>query len=278
MVAFSSAWLVLPVLPLLNLAYLQFDDIAHDRYMYLPLVGFSMIAAVAFNSLRGGRATLFGVPAVQVISTGAVALALVISTVFQSLIWADELSLYSHAVQVAPNNRIVKINLANVACERGLNQAGIKLYEEVIERYPDYWLTYYDLGFTYYKLGNLEEADRCFRRVAEVNILSANAFLYLGLIRFRTGRINEAVPYLRHAAEVAEEGSPGYHFALGTVLKVQGDLTGALNEFKEELKVEPEQKAAREQVVEIEKLLRNPGRPGSPAKAEAGVTKRRVVK
>ncbi len=277
-VAFSSAWLVLPVLPLLNLTYLPLNDIAHDRYMYLPLVGFSIIAAVALHSLRMGRATLFGVPAVQVMAAGAVALGLVLSTVFQSLIWADELSLYSHAVQVAPNSRNVKINLANVACERGLYQAGIKLYKDVIERYPDYWLTYYDLGYTYYKLGNLEEADRCFRRVAEFNILSANGFLYLGLIRLKMGRVNEAIPYLRHAAEVAEEGSPGYHFALGIVLKVQGDLTGALNEFKEELKVEPEQKAAREQIVEIEKLLRNPGRLGSPAKAEAGGTKRGVVK
>jgi tetratricopeptide (TPR) repeat protein len=211
-------------------------------------------------------------------AAGAVALALLLSTVFQSLIWADELSLYSHAVQVAPNSRNVKINLANVACERGLYQAGIKLYKDVIERYPDYWLTYYDLGYTYYKLGNLEEADRCFRRVAEFNILSANGFLYLGLIRLKMGRVNEAVPYLRHAAEVAEEGSPGYHFALGTVLKVQGDLAGALNEYKEELIVEPEQKAAREQIVEIEKLLRNPGRPGSPAKAQVGGTKRGVAK
>src|SRR5207245_10530356 len=94
-VAFCSAWLVLPVLPLLNLTYLPLNDIAHDRYMYLPLVGFSMIAAVALHSLRMVRATLFGEPAVAVMAAGAVCLALVLPTAVQSRLWEAEPLHYS---------------------------------------------------------------------------------------------------------------------------------------------------------------------------------------
>src|SRR5437899_10680944 len=94
------------------------------------------------------------------------------------------------------------MTLANVRAQPQSYYACIRLFKDVIVPYPDYWLTYYALGYTYYKLGNLEEADRCFMRVAEFNILSANGFLYLGLIRLRMGRVNEAIPYLRHAAEV----------------------------------------------------------------------------
>ena len=43
-----------------------------------------------------------------------------------------------------------------------------------------------------------------------------------------------------------------YHFALGVMLKTQGDLAGALREFKEELANNPGEQAAAAQVKEIE--------------------------
>jgi hypothetical protein len=46
-----------------------------------------------------------------------------------------------------------------------------------------------------------------------------------------------------------------YHFALGVMLKTRGDLTGALQEFKEELAINPGQKAAAAQIKEIENRL-----------------------
>jgi hypothetical protein len=47
----------------------------------------------------------------------------------------------------------------------------------------------------------------------------------------------------------------GYHFALGVILETRGDLTGALQEFKDELAINPEQQAAVEQIKEIQKRL-----------------------
>ena len=46
-----------------------------------------------------------------------------------------------------------------------------------------------------------------------------------------------------------------YHFALGMMLKTQGDLTGALQEFKEELANNPGEQAAAAQAKEIENQL-----------------------
>jgi protein O-mannosyl-transferase len=256
-VALASVWLILPVVPLLNLRYLPLGESAHDRYLYLPSVGFAIIAAVIFRSLQIGRVKLLGQPALQVASAAIITMALTVSTVVQSLVWADDLLLFKHALDEAPNNRIMKMNLAIVACERGLNQAGIKLYKEVVQQNPVYWPVYYQLGLVYYKLGNLEEADKWFSQAVEINLLYANSFLYLGLTRLKMGRPNEAVPFLRHAIEVSQEGSPVYHFALGCLLRTQGDLKGALEEFKQELAVDPEQNSVKEQIAEIEKLLSN---------------------
>ncbi len=254
-IAFALTWFIVPIVPLFNLSVFLEGDIAHDRYMYLPSVGFALIAALALRELRVGGGRLFRQPAVQVAVALVVVVFFALGTVFQSLMWADDLLLYSRGVQVAPGNRNVKMNLGNVACERGLYQAGIKLFQEVIQEHPDFWAAYYNLGYTYYKLGNLQEANRYLTRATEVDLFRADAFLYLGLTRMKMGRLNEAAPLIRHAIEAAPEGAPVYHFALGLVLKAQGDLRGALEEFKTELLVDPEEQAARDQIIEIETRL-----------------------
>lgn len=256
-IAFASAWLLVPILPLFNLSVFPKGDLVHDRYLYLPSVGFSLLLALGLRELKTGGGKLFGQPGVQVVSGLALTVLLVLGTVLQSLMWADDLLLYTRGLRAAPSNRIVKLNLGIIACERGLYEPGMKLYRELIEQYPDFWLGYYNLGYAYYKLGNLEEASRYLGRASELNLLSPTAFLYLGLTRMKMGRLNEAEPLLRHAVQAAPEGSPGYHFALGIVLKAQGDLKGALDEFKAELQADPEEQAARDQIAEIEMRLRS---------------------
>jgi tetratricopeptide (TPR) repeat protein len=71
----------------------------------------------------------------------------------------------------------------------------------------------------------------------------------------KSGRLDEAIASTRRAIALNPTGF-AYHFALGAMLKAQGDLAGALQEFKQELAVNPEQTAAATQIKEIEKHLR----------------------
>jgi hypothetical protein len=261
-IVFALAWLVVPILPLAHLSVLPKGDIAHDRYLYLSSVGFALLVALALRELPVGRAKLLGWPAVQLLTALGVVVLLTAGTVVQSLVWADDLLLYSRGLAVAPNNRNVKMNLAIVACEHGLYQPGIKLYKELIDQNPDFSLPYYNLGYTYYKLEDLKEADRYLSRATELNAFGANAFLYLGLTRMKLGRLRDAESLIRHAIEAAPEGAPVYHFALGVVLKAEGDLQGARDEFRAELSVDPDERAAYDQVAEVERLLDS--RPSGP--------------
>jgi len=43
-----------------------------------------------------------------------------------------------------------------------------------------------------------------------------------------------------------------YHFALGVILKVQGNLPAALSEFHQEMDLDPDNTSARQQAEEIE--------------------------
>ena len=73
---------------------------------------------------------------------------------------------------------------------------------------------------------------------------------------------SEAQAAIRRAILIRPNGH-GYHFALGLVLKISGDVPGAVDAFRTELMYYPEESAARDQIAEIE--ARVPG--ASPAQS-----------
>jgi len=249
--AFAALLLAAPVLPLLNFRVFLEGEIAHDRYMYLPSVGFAILCALGWRRLKFGSLRIFGQPGIQVLLTVMIGGVLGVATAYQSVYWADNLVLYSHGLKVAPNNALAKINLANLAVKRGYYAAAAKLYQQVLERRPNLWLANYNLGYAYYRQGKLEEAERSIIQATEANPLNAQEFLALGIIRAERGRPDQGERDIRRAIELAPDGANN-HYALGLVLKARGDLAGALSEFKAELANNPEQSAAREQVAEIE--------------------------
>ncbi len=264
-IALASLWLFVPTLLVLNIRALPEGDVAHDRYLYLPSVGFSIIAALALSHFNIGRARFFGQSAAKV----GLALALVgllgLGTLGQSVYWADELSLYSHSYGIAPNNNSAATSLAAVADARGFHSAAIKLYKQVLDRSPKFWRANVNLAYTYYELGQLEEAERYFTRSIEADPVDGNQYLFLGLTRMRLGRLEEAQAAIRRALEV-RPGGPDYHFALGVILETQGKLGGAREEFKAELANHPNHAAAQARIAEIEGRL-NRRRPPKTAVA-----------
>jgi len=110
------------------------------------------------------------------------------------------------------------------------------------------------LALTYYKLGDLPQAEEYFLRAIRTNPNKADQYFYLGMTRFKTNRAPEALACLRQAIAINSQGY-AYHFALGVILKTQGDLPGALREFKAELANYPAEQGAALQVEAVEKQM-----------------------
>jgi tetratricopeptide (TPR) repeat protein len=262
-VALASMWLVLPLLPVLNVQVFGNGQFAHDRYLYMPSVGFSMLVALALRRLPAGRARLLGQPALQVALILVLACALGLSTASQNIYYANHTTFYLHSSAEAPNNDAIKTNLAGLLSEGGHYEEAVRIYEQVIARNPDAGFLNYDLGYTYYRMGKLEEAEYYLARATQLWPNWPTSFFYLGLTQFKMGHLEDAALNLRRALAITPYAD-NYHFALGLVLKMQGNLAGALAEFRAELAFNPEHAEARQQVAEIENALR-PSR--SPASA-----------
>jgi tetratricopeptide (TPR) repeat protein len=109
-------------------------------------------------------------------------------------------------------------------------------------------------------MGHLPEAENYFLEAIRINPRKPDEYFYLGMTQLKSGRTDEAIAAARRAIALNPSGF-AYHFALGVMLKAQGDFAGALREFKEELAVNPGQQAAAVQIKEIEKHLRETEKP-----------------
>lgn len=252
--AMATAWLTLPILPVLNLSVFAEGETVHDRYLYLPSIGFAIIAAIALRHLNLGAAKLFGQPAIQSAVVLVIGLALGVSTSSQHVYWASNLVLYHHGVSRAPESRIAKTGLANELSERGYLDEASKLYKEVVERHPTYWTAVKSMGCNLMRLGKYEDAAAYLSRGIELRPIEPTQYLSISVALQELKRMPEAERSIRQAITLLPKGY-GFHYQLGDVLKTQGNLEAALDEFKIELANNPDFSQAREQMADLEARL-----------------------
>ena len=255
-VRLAVAWLVLPILPVMNITVFYDGELAHDRYLYVPSIGFAILLALAIRHLAAGSTQFFSQPARQVIVVLTLVCALNQATVSQSAYWADNFSLYSRGVEIAPNNFLAINNLGSALAKQGQYEEAIKLYLQAIERKPLYWSANCNLGYSYYALGRYAEAEPWLLRAIEIYPRNGRQYFCLGMTEMKMGRLGNATAMIEHAIEMQPQ-EPDYHYGLGLVFKRQGDLNAALDALKAELIIKPDHPGVTEEMAEIEARLRS---------------------
>jgi len=253
----ALAWLILPIIPVLNLAVFAEGETVHDRYLYLPSIGFSIIVAIALSQIKVGGAKLFGQPAFQAAAALIISIALGVSTASQHVYWSSDLVLYHHGLTRAPESRIAKTGLANELSERGYHDEATKLYKEVVERHPDYWTAIKNLGCNLLRVGKYEEAVSYLNRSIEVRPVEPTQYMSCSVALQELKRMDEAERAIRQAIALQSNGY-GFHYQLGDLLKAHGNLEAALDEFRLEVTNNPDFPQARDQVADLEARLSMP--------------------
>lgn len=252
--AFASLWMALAILPVLNFRLLPEGEIAHDRYLYLPSVGFSILVALAWRQAGFRHARLLARSSWAAALGVAFSVLMAFATARQSLCWSDDLSLNFHAHEIAPQNVSATTSLAAAAAERGMVPAAQALYRQVLESHPDFWRANVNLAYRYYQQGNFAEAVRYFERSAAADPTDGDQFLYLGLAWMHLNRLAEAEGAIRTALLVRPHGH-GYHLGLGLVLKQAGKLAEARQELEAALAADPQDAQTRALLAEVEGQL-----------------------
>ena len=263
-------WFLGTLVPVIGLVQVGQAAMA-DRYAYIPLIG--LFVMFAFGIADWGKQAKFGLwPA---ISAATVLIALSVATYRQIGYWQSNTGLWSRALAVTQNNFIAEDNLggaliledkeeeahphfeaaARINPKDPMSRSNlgtyylthnrmreaVAQYEGAVELTSDPALlaaTYANLGAAYRALGEDEQARKNFEQALRFNPNQFNAWLGLGRLAQKQGKLEEAVSDFTRSVEL-QPTAQGY-FELGRVLAQSGQVPGALDAYQQALKIAPD--------------------------------------
>ena len=105
-------------------------------------------------------------------------------------------------------------------------------------------------GTEHHRAGRFAEAERCYRRVLELDRRNADAWNLLGLIAQRAGNAAAAIECLREAIALGPQVA-AYYNNLGTIFEQDGQFEDAIACFQEAIRVRPDYATAYSNLGEL---------------------------
>lgn len=222
--SFAIAWFFLALVPVYNIVPIH--NIIASRYLYLPCVGYSILAS--FVLLRLWRSGLFSIDAklLRQIGRDLMVIALVgysAVTVMRNMTWKNDLTLWMELVDFYPGNPYVRAELGTYFNQAGLKSDAKNQWQKALEIDPYCAQAHNGIGILYIEQKDYTQAVKHFEQalrnepkfsdaknnLAVAYVLSGNrdkaVFLWQDMLREQPG-YDKAVHNLRVIEHKISEG------------------------------------------------------------------------
>lgn len=214
---------------------------ASDRYAYIPSIGILLIAGFLIARFLEQDVRMSRMRArVRGVTTGGVALTAVLGVLAsaQSLVWRDTVTLFEHAIALAPAPSYeAHNNLGNAYRSRGEFEKALKQYDLSVGIKP-HSRTYANMGAVYRSLGRFDEAHDAYRDALRIEPRSAEAHFGLGILFAAQGREQEALASYDRALAFAPDMAHAY-VNIGAVHMHAGRTDDALAAYRKAIGIDP---------------------------------------
>jgi tetratricopeptide (TPR) repeat protein len=151
LVAFGLGWFLVTLLPVLQIK--TFHELAAEHYLYLPSVGFCLLAGLGFVRLKA----VAGTP-VAWIALGTILALFSVRTVLRNPDWRDSETFWRTTAEAAPDCARAHFNVGMVHAQRAEWKLAAACIERAIAIRPDYLNARRQLGRVYGFLGRVGDA------------------------------------------------------------------------------------------------------------------------
>lgn len=260
--ASAAAIYVVVLAPVLGLAQTG-PQLVADKYTYISCIGWSIVVGGGLASLwrrRGWdwRSYVAGA------ASGAVVLVLLVLTMRQTAVWHDTWSLWRHALAVRPS-AAAHTGYAILLREDGRIEEAIAHFDAALAFLPDYGTAWLNRGVAQHKLGELEDAERCYRTALEHIYDKHNAYSNLGQLYLDRLKATRDPAQLQQALEAfgaavayveqhPEAFSPQPYLGLGMAQLIAGRLEAARVSLVTAQRYQETHAAATQQLQVLEQL------------------------
>ncbi|MCS7080994.1 MAG: tetratricopeptide repeat protein [Chloracidobacterium sp.] len=201
-------WVWLPLLPTLNLRHFRPQEFLHDRYLFLPTLGFALLVGWGLATLTSRLASR----AMQAAVAGTVTMVLGLSYAWLTAqyvpYWRNDLTLYGRILAFHPNNVFALGNLSDALLRRGRLDDGISALERAYALAPHEGRLARALGNAYCRAGRFERAVAVLEPWLthdQESVNHAGACYDYGYALLAVGRTQAGRAYLERAAKLAPD-------------------------------------------------------------------------
>ncbi|MBI5116020.1 tetratricopeptide repeat protein [Candidatus Poribacteria bacterium] len=230
------------LLPVSNIVPIK--AIVGDRFIYIPSLGFFVVAGAFFNILVSSQpAFLRRRSALAAGAIGLLVLLFSVKTIARSIDWRDDFALFSSAARVAPDSPRARIALAKEYFLREDYDAALEHGAAGIRANPYSSEGHILLGSVYFKRGLLKPAEEEFKIALTLDPLSGDANNSLGIIYREQGRLDEALTAFQAALKEHPVVSEILN-NVGSVLLQKGEVVLSLEYFARALDAKSDNREA----------------------------------
>lgn len=196
----ALAWIVAPLTPTFLLDRFPRTPFA-ERYLYLSVLGFALLVAMAWAAVARRRA-LRGVAAVTLV---AVTAAYATATVARNQVWADAYTLFMDSVRKAPDTPRPPLALASRLVVAGRYDEALALHRILTALEPDHAGHHSAMAGALSIAGRSDEALAHFRKAVALRPDDPYHRNLLGIELARRGELDEARRELEAAVRLAPQ-------------------------------------------------------------------------
>ena len=196
-------WFLGTLVPVIGLVQVGEQAMA-DRYSYVPIVGLFVLAVWGVLDLAGNRESLK--PRLASVAAAVLA-AMAVTSLVQVGHWRNEVTLFSHAVQVEPADWTAHFQLGLQAQQVGRDAEAIEHYQQAIRVRSGFSEALCNLGMIYARQGRPTLAVPLYRAAIQANPDSMEAYNNLGGTLVELGQYQEAESCLRQALRLKPDAA-----------------------------------------------------------------------
>jgi tetratricopeptide (TPR) repeat protein len=238
-VAFAGWWLLLGLAPALYLRNFGNGDFVRDRYMYLPSIGFAILAAKALRRLPAMQR--WSARTVQGCSIAALCLFYTFASLSQQVQWGSDLLLLQRGQQLYPGNPNGLVRLAAEYSARGANDRAVELAQEAERQHPEYVYSALAVAETNIRAGHFDEGRMWLGRFLSVNQDFAQSLTGMATLAGLYGRLGDYDRALGLCGQILAK-EPNLYSALyncGNIQLLAGNYSGAEQLLSRAVRLEP---------------------------------------
>jgi len=231
-ISFGGVWFFLTLLPVSQIVPHQ--ELVAEHFLYLPSVGFCLLVALFVErglAVRRAATAVAGLFVLTLFLLGA-------RTVLRNRDWKDELTLWTKAVQAAPDSYWAHQRLGDAYKAQGRYEEAIREYKTVQALAPGYATEYIAIADSYRRLGRYGEAVDQFSMALEVSPSSVAARLGLSQTYLAMGLVERAREEHRQIARFVSKTAEDFR-ATGDAKMAQGHASDAAQAYRNGLEFNP---------------------------------------